>query len=51
MSFSENAQCVAGALFKKNLDLKAKRYQQLFAELLNQYKDNYENLSLGTIVW
>ena len=50
MSFSENAQCFAGALFKKNLDSKVKRYQQLLAELLNQYKANYVNLSFGAIV-
>ena len=50
MSFSEIGQCFAGALFKKNLDSKAKRYQQLLAELLNQYKANYVNLSFGAIV-
>ena len=28
---------------KKNFDRKAKRYQQLLAELLNKYKVNYVN--------
>ena len=28
---------------KKNFDRKAKRYQQLLAELLNKYKVNYIN--------
>ena len=34
---------------KKNLDRKAKRYQQLFAKLSNKYKVYYVNLSLGAI--
>ena len=34
---------------KKNFDRKAKRYQQLLAELSNKYKVNYVNLSLGAI--
>ena len=34
---------------KKNFDRKAKHYQQLLAELSNQYKVYYVNLSLGAI--
>ena len=34
---------------KKNFDRKAKRYQQLLAELSNKYKVYYVNLSLGAI--
>ena len=34
---------------KKTFDCKAKRYQQLLAELSNKYKVNYVNLSLGAI--
>ena len=34
---------------KENFDRKAKRYQQLLAELPNKYKVYYVNLGLGPI--
>ena len=37
------------ANIKKNFDCKAKRYQQLLAELSNKHKVYYVNLNLGAI--
>ena len=36
---------------KKNFDRKAKRYQQLLAELSNKYKVYYVNLGVKFKVW